>query len=137
MQLIGPDSIETPMTSVGGWFVESYELDPEEEKIDSFAAIYHRGDERPWGGRLYLTNSRLIFVPNIIDRFRDGESFCRELLDIANVSRVTAGENLSASKLLQIEYDRGDPEQFHTKKLDAVRDTILDAVADAAASTDE
>lgn len=129
---MGIGRYDSHMASIGGWFVESFELEPDEEKIDSFAAIYHRGDQRPWGGRLYLTSERLIFVPNIIDRFRGGHSFDRDLLGVADVSRVTAGENLSASKLLQIEYDTRESERFHTKKLDTVRDTILEAIGDAA-----
>lgn len=124
------------MTTVGGWFVQSYELEPDETKTEKYATIHHRGDQRPWGGRLYLTDRRLIFVPNFIDRFLGGESFDIPLLEVDHVS-TSEEDDLDTPKLVSVSLDDGTIKRFHIDQTRRAADAILDAVGEAAISASQ
>lgn len=54
------------MTKLGGWWMTSLTLPSEETLKFKYPANYFAGD-RPYGGRLYLTDDRLVFLPHRID----------------------------------------------------------------------
>lgn len=55
------------MTKLGGWWMSTYHLDDDEELVVKYPTNYFCGNRRPHGGRLYLTDSRGIFVPHRLD----------------------------------------------------------------------
>lgn len=62
------------MTKLGGWWMSTYRLDEDEELVTKYPTNYFQGDSRPLGGRLYLTDSRAIFLPHRIDSLLGGSA---------------------------------------------------------------
>jgi len=118
----------TNMSSVGGWWITRQSLEPGEEKLAGYPANYLRGDERPWGGKLYLTTHRLIFLPSFIDRFMGSESVIFELAEVTVADRETTASIQSAKDQIRVVLDSGEDEFFVVQHPDATVDAINDAI---------
>lgn len=55
------------MSKIGGWWLSSFRLDANESLQEKYPTNYFRGEDRPYGGRLYMTDRRFIFLPHRID----------------------------------------------------------------------
>lgn len=55
------------MAKLGGWWLSSEPLDDDEVVLEKYPTNYFENDRRPYGGRLYVTDKRLVFLPHILD----------------------------------------------------------------------
>lgn len=77
------------------WFNKPI-LNPGEKILQSFP-VNHTQGKRAVGGKLFVSNSRLIFVPNRIDAFFKGKTWSLDIQDIENIS--TESPNLSVNNI--------------------------------------
>lgn len=55
------------MTKIGGWWMSSMALEDDEDLLHKYPTNYFGEDSRPYGGRLYVTDQRFIFLPHRLD----------------------------------------------------------------------
>lgn len=73
------------MGSIGTWWVKGVPALEGEETRDGFYANRLRGEKRPIGGKLYVTNERVIFAPHRIDSLLGGAVREVTLVDVEAV----------------------------------------------------
>jgi hypothetical protein len=95
-----------------GWFVKEPELDPGERVVTTKAANRAQG-RRSVGGRLTVTDRRLIFMPNLVDSILAGRSWSVAKGDVAGV-----GEAAGMRKRLRVRTNDGGEELFLVKGLE-------------------
>ena len=66
----------------------SMPLEPGEQVRESWLANHTQHSQRATGGRLYLTDRRLVFEPNAVDRALAGRALAVPLTDVADVGRT-------------------------------------------------
>lgn len=81
------------MGNIGGWWVSSHESRPGEETIASYHVNYLRAEGRPLGGKLYLTDQRLLFSPHVVDSVLGGEKAAIDVRDVDGVRRSDAPDS--------------------------------------------
>lgn len=117
------------MPSIGGWWITSFDLEPGEEEVASYSANYRRGDDRPWGGRLYVTSDRLVFLPHFIDRFLGGHPVEIDLTAIAAVDRESSPGTTSVAKQIRVVRETGEDAFFVVSKPDDTIERIRETQA--------
>ena len=139
------------MASIGSWWVKGFGRRPDEEVIGGFYANHLRRDDRPLGGKLYVTNERLLFCPHLLDALLGGS---RTMIPVATVVAADRFDPSTAAeeddvvgggtqeRLRLRLHDAGD-EYFVVNDLDGVLDATRgvlessgDTVQDGAAETD-
>ena len=95
-----------------GWFVKEPELDPGEQVVTTKAANRAQG-KRSVGGRLTVTDRRLIFMPNVIDSILAGRAWSIPKADVAGV-----GAAPGMRKRLRVRTSDGGEELFVVNGLD-------------------
>lgn len=120
------------MTKIGGWWLATESLASDETVISRYPTNYFHGSRRPYGGRLYLTDRRLIFLPHFIDSFFGAR---RTSIDFSEINRIEAetaesnqhGPHGSMPPRLEITTNEAIPHQFVVKNVQTVADDIRSA----------
>lgn len=120
--------------------MSTFRLDEGEELTAKHPANYFRGDDRPLGGRLYLTDRRAIFLPHRIDAFFGGQPTVLPYPDIRRVGVETpddrdAGERNIPDRL-RVEMVDGTAHLFLVSKLGTALERMEDALERGDASPD-
>ena len=76
------------MGAIGSWWVASHDRAPGEEQLESYHANYWRPGARPLGGKLYLTDRRLLFSPHLLDAALGGSKHAIAVHDIERIHIV-------------------------------------------------
>lgn len=121
------------MGSIGNWWVKGFGIRPGEEVRRGFYVNYLRADQRPLGGKLYVTNQRVLFCPHLIDSFFGGSPRMILLKKIVNVAVVDPTEvpdreivGGGTEKRLRIDTSANQSEYFIINDLEAAVSTIND-----------
>lgn len=80
------------MTKLGGWWMSSYSLPAGETLLEKYPANYFSEDRRPLGGRLYLADERIVFLPHRLDSLLGGNAVDIPLTAINGLYRETAAD---------------------------------------------
>jgi hypothetical protein len=116
------------MAKIGSWWLAKHKaLDGE---LVEFSVLANRtqSSNRAVGGKLFVTNKRVLFSPHLIDYLLKGELFALNLADIVRIDRQGAGGDTFGGGLrarLLIE-TRSGPELFVVNKLDSVIQKLHD-----------
>lgn len=120
----GAHPITADMTSsnqLGAAWTAKQPAEPGEVEAWSAAANRTQGG-RAVGGKLYLTNRRLLFTPNFVDRFLRGRPWSVPLVDIVSVNTSPPGEfktgpfSGSSRERLKVELRDGEIDLFVVKE---------------------
>ena len=126
------------MARLGNWWVSKHEALPGESVQHAYNVNYLRQTGRPLGGKLYLTDRRLLFSPHKLDAVLGGERATIELdsiVDVSTLERGTGPEDepgRSADRLL-VECADDSRHSFVVGKPETVADEIVTAITDRAA----
>ncbi|MDS0476187.1 GRAM domain-containing protein [Natrinema sp. 1APR25-10V2] len=107
------------MGDIGSWWVTSQEFRSGEELIGAFYANYMRSGARPLGGKLYLTDQRLLFSPHLLDSALGGEPMW---IDLEDIERVTDAE--PRAEPAESEHD-DSPAKLHVELTDSTRESFV------------
>lgn len=122
------------MTTIGGWWLSSLELDPGEALLHKYPTNYFGGDDRPYGGRLYVTDRRLVFLPHRIDAVLGASRVSipfRELNDISSETDFLTNAEREDRRIpvrLRVETLDGTVHLFIVDDLDNVLVQVQEAV---------
>ncbi len=111
------------MGKVGSWWLKSVEAEPDERVVWSQLANRVQSSHRAVGGKLFLTDRRLIFCPHWIDAVTGGRTWSLPLSDVGGVGIKPKGGDRFAGGLrdrLRIDSADGDEQMFVVKRLDEV-----------------
>ncbi|MGM0606335.1 MAG: GRAM domain-containing protein [Halobacteriota archaeon] len=101
------------MGDIGAWWVANHTALPDESLTASFYCNYLRPQGRPLGGKLYVTDMRVLFSPHLLDAVLGGDAFD---IDLESVDRVTdapiSDRQEGAEKALAIVLADGTRESF-------------------------
>ena len=78
------------MAHLGGWWMSTFSLPDGETLLEKYPANYFGNRDRPLGGRLYLTDQRVVFLPHRLDSLLGGSSTDIPFESINGVYRETA-----------------------------------------------
>lgn len=114
------------MGDIGSWWVASHESNPGEETIASYHVNHLRSEGRPLGGKLYLTDQRLLFSPHLVDSLLGGE---KAAIDVYDVDAVTRGETTDVDdpdppETLRLELADGSRESFVVDDLEGAIEDV-------------
>lgn len=122
---------------MGSWVEEPVTADGE-EVLWRRGANRQQGPRRVVGGRIFLTNQRVIFMANRVDHATGGDDWSRPLTDIVNVSveprrygipLVTA--NVGLRQRLRMECRDGTAELFVVNHVEEAVDRVRSATSTA------
>lgn len=123
------------MAKIGSWWLASHDAAAGESVTEQWLANRATSSIRAQGGKLFLTNRRVLFSPHLLDYALAGRRWGAELSDVVDISRVdkkgshvTAG---GARDRLRIELSDGSASLFVVNGLDRVIER-LQAAVDAA-----
>lgn len=126
------------MSRIGGWWVASHDALAGEHVVSSYYVNYLRPDERPLGGKLYLTNKRLLFSPHFLDSIFGGEKTTIDIQTVEDVLRQPFHENNETESTgaksdkvdkLTLELSDGTTRSFVVSDLEKALREISDAVS--------
>ncbi|TYL36335.1 hypothetical protein CV102_23030 [Natronococcus pandeyae] len=114
------------MGTIGGWWVASHDRNPDEETVDAYHVNYLRSDRRPLGGKLYVTDQRLLFSPHLVDSVLGGEKVGIDVADVERVTGVAAADRDDGppADSLRVELIDGTHESFVVSELEDAIDTV-------------
>ena len=119
------------MRKVGAWWLTKIALKDGEEVIHSFLANRTQSPNRAIGGKVFITNQRLLFCPHLLDYFTGGRKFEVELSRITDVGIELAGGDLFGGGLrnrLRIIHDRNQ-DLFVVNNLNYIVKTIENSIS--------
>jgi hypothetical protein len=111
------------MAKIGSWWLKRVEAEPDERIVWSQLANRVQSSHRAVGGKLFLTDRRLVFCPHWVDAALGGKAWSLPVADIAGVGITPKGGDLFAGGLrdrLRIELVEGGEQLFVIKHLDDV-----------------
>jgi hypothetical protein len=111
------------MPKIGSWWLKSVSAEPAEHIVWSHAANRRQSAGRAVGGKLFLTDHRLIFCPQLFDAATGGKQWEVRLADISGVGIERKGrEPFSGGRRdrLQIQLTDGGVELFVVNDLEEV-----------------
>jgi hypothetical protein len=117
-----------------GIFASKPRLDQAETVVWQQLANRTQSAGRAFGGRLYLTGTRLLFEPNRVDAATGGENWSAPLTDIKSVGKQPRDGNPLNGGLrdrLRLMLADGSAELFVVNRLDKVIGVVQGAVARA------
>jgi hypothetical protein len=82
------------MANIGGWWLAKFKAWPGEYVEMSFLANRTQSSNRAVGGKLFITNQRIIFLPHLCDHLSGGKIFQASFAEINEISRLPAGGDL-------------------------------------------
>ena len=97
------------MTKVGSWWLKNVEAEPAERVVWSQLANRVQSSHRAVGGKLFLTDRRLVFCPQWVDGATGGKTWDASL---ATVAAVGTAPKRGRRERLRIEIADGDEELF-------------------------
>lgn len=117
------------MAKLGGWWLKSDSLGEGEELIVKYPTNYFYRDSRPLGGRLYLTDQRLVFLPHFLDALLGGDRTSIDLDDIAEVREETPddrpeGRSRRVPPRLQVDTRDGESHLFVIDGIEAAIERV-------------
>lgn len=128
------------MATIGSWWVSGFGARPGENVRGSFYANHLRESGRPLGGKLYVTNERVLFCPHLLDAFFSGDHHMIPLAEVQSVERYdpTADAERAEGSLpgggtqerLRIIGLADEESFFIVSKLDKAAAAIEEALAD-------
>ena len=121
------------MAKLGNWWVSKHEALPGESVQHAYNVNYLRRTGRPLGGKLYLTDRRLLFSPTKVESALGGDRTSVDLDSIVGVSTLEAGsgpedEPGRSTDRLRIECADDSTHTFVVSNLESAADAIVDAV---------
>ena len=96
------------MVKIGSWWLKGVEAEPDEQVVWSQGANRMQGG-RAVGGKLFLTDRRLVFCPQWVDGATGGKTWDASL---ATVAAVGTAPKRGRRERLRIEIADGDEELF-------------------------
>ena len=111
------------MAKVGSWWLRGLEAEPDERVVWSQLANRVQSSHRAVGGKLFLTDRRLVFCPHWVDAATGGKTWSLPLANIARVGITPKGGDRFAGGLrdrLRVELVDGGQQLFVIKRLDEV-----------------
>lgn len=135
-----PGGICVAMSKLGGWWMASYRLSEGESLEAKYPANHFHRNRRPYGGRLYITDRRVIFLPHRLDRVLGGSETVLSFEQIEHV-RVESPADRSdpesaVPERLQIDTVSAETHLFVVSDLESAYVRIANAV-DPVSATDE
>jgi hypothetical protein len=119
------------VAKIGSWWLRGVEAEPDERASWSQLANRVQSSHRAVGGKLFLTDRRLVFCPHWVDAATGGKTWSLPLADIARVGITPKGGDRFAGGLrdrLRIELASGDQQLFVIKRLDEVTARLSGAI---------
>lgn len=119
--------------TIGSWWLSSTNALPGEQVLFSKAANRTQSSGRAVGGKLFVTNLRIIFLPHLADAALAGEKLLLPLAEVRDVGQQPAGGDTFGGGLrnrLRIVHS-GGTELFVVNKLQTVVETIRQLCAPA------
>ena len=103
------------MAKVGAWWVREADAEPDEQVVWSRAANRTQSSSRAVGGKLFLTDRRLVFCPQWIDAITGGQRWSVGLSEVSGVGVQPKGGDRLGGGLrdrLRLELADGGHELF-------------------------
>jgi hypothetical protein len=97
------------MAKIGSWWLKGVEAEPQEQVAWSQGANRIQKSGRAVGGKLFLTDRRLVFCPHWVDGVMGGKTWKTPLAAIAAAGAAPKGGRRDR---LRIELDDGEEELF-------------------------
>lgn len=108
------------MAKIGSWWLKSVAAEPAEEVVWSQAADRLKDSGRAVGGKLFLTDRRLVFCPHWVDAATGGGAWQVPLERVAAIGTIPKGSPGGGMRdRLAIELAGGGRERF-VNRLEAV-----------------
>ncbi len=120
------------MGKIGSWWLKGVESEPEEHVVWSQLANRVQSSHRAVGGKLFLTDRRLVFCPHWVDAVTGGKTWSLPVANIARLGITPKGGDLFAGGLrdrLRIELVDGEQQLFVIKRLEEVVPRLEAALA--------
>ncbi len=76
---------------IGSWWLASLEAMPGEKVLFSVLANRRQSSQRAVGGKLFITNLRVIFIPHLFDSATGGEQMTFPLQDLHEIGTQPSG----------------------------------------------
>jgi hypothetical protein len=109
------------MAKIGSWWLKSVAAEPAEEVVWSQAANRLKDSGRAVGGKLFLTDRRLVFCPHWVDAATGGGAWQVPLERVAAIGTIPKGSPGGGMRdRLAIELAGGGRERFVVNRLEAV-----------------
>lgn len=111
------------MQKIGGLLFAEQSIMEGETVLWSRFANRTQSEYRAVGGKLFLTNQRLLFSPHFIDHLTGGEKWSVDLVSIQTIDKQPEGGDLFGGGLrdrLRISLHNGGVELFVVNDLDSV-----------------
>jgi hypothetical protein len=109
------------MAKIGSWWLKSVAAEPAEEVVWSQAANRLKDSGRAVGGKLFLTDRRLIFCPHWVDAATGGKAWQVPLERVAAIETIPKGSPGGGMRdRLAIGLAGGGRERFVVNRLEAV-----------------
>jgi hypothetical protein len=113
------------MAKIGSWWLKSVEAQPGEEVVWSQGANRIQPSGRAVGGKLFLTDRRLIFCPHWVDGATGGKTWDTPLAEVAAVGTAPKeGKGGGLRDRLRIELADGEEQRFVVNRLADVVSTL-------------
>lgn len=116
----------------GSWWLAKIEGLDGETEVFSVLANRTQSTNRAVGGKLFVTNRRLLFAPHLFDSILGGETRTIFLTEITQISTQNAGGDTFGGGLrnrLRIDLKNGANELFVINKLDKIIDKLQSHIA--------
>ena len=109
------------MAKIGSWWLKSVAAESAEEVVWSQAANRLKDSGRAVGGKLFLTDRRLIFCPHWVDAATGGGAWQVPIERVAAIGTIPKGSPGGGIRdRLAIDLAGGGRERFVVNRLDAV-----------------
>src|SRR5436305_5062688 len=111
------------MAKIGSWWLKGVEAEPDEQVVWSQLANRTQSSARAVGGKLFLTDRRLVFCPHWVDAAMRGRTWDVPLASVAAFGIAPKGGDRFGGGLrdrLRIELLHGGNELFVVKRLEEV-----------------
>jgi hypothetical protein len=101
------------MTKIGSWWLKGVEAEPDEQVVWSQGANRIQPSGRAVGGKLFLTDRRLVFCPHWVDGATGGKTWEVSLTGVAAVGTAPkGGKRGGLRERLRLELTDGAEELF-------------------------
>jgi hypothetical protein len=127
------------MARIGNWWLKGVEAEPEEQVVWSKLANRTQSANRAVGGKLFLTDRRLVFCPHWIDAMFAGRTWDVPLSAITRASVAPKGGGGLGGGMrdrLRIELAEGGEQLFVINALAEVVERVNQAVGPASPAPD-
>ena len=116
------------MAKIGSWWLKGVEAEPGEEVRWSQGASRIQRSGRAVGGKLFLTDGRVVFCPHWVDGATGGKTWDAPLATITGVGTIPKGSAGGGVRdRLKIELADGEFERFVVNRLDKVVARLSDS----------